>query len=120
MDPRLVVPEEFVLPLPVDLSFHLLPTLFLLVDALLLSPPWKIRPLAALGLSATLAVAYWIWVEICHEENGFYPYPLFDVVGREGRMGVFAGSAVLLAAGTLELGWGLGVLNGGLAGRRGR
>jgi hypothetical protein len=63
VDPALVVPKELELPLGVDLSFHLAPALFLLVDLLLLSPPWTINFVPALGLSTGIAFAYWFWIE---------------------------------------------------------
>ncbi|KAL8864442.1 MAG: hypothetical protein Q9174_007352, partial [Haloplaca sp. 1 TL-2023] len=93
IDPELVVPAELELPLPTDLSFHFNPTAFLLVDILLLSPPWTISAIPAMALSSCIALGYWFWVEACYAKNGFYPYPLFDVVGFEARVGLFVGSA---------------------------
>ena len=103
IDPELVVPAELELPLPTDLSFHLNPTAFLLIDILLLSPPWTISAVPAMVLSSCIALGYWFWVEACYAKNGFYPYPLFDVVGFEGRVGLFAGSAVSMGLGTVVL-----------------
>ena len=103
IDPELVVPKELALPLPTDLSFHLNPTAFLLVDLLLLSPPWTITAVPAMVLSSFIALAYWFWVEICYARNGFYPYPIFDLVGFEGRIGLFVGSAVCMSVGTVVL-----------------
>ena len=53
-----------------DINMHAVPTLLLLADLLLFSPPWTITSLPALGLSGTLAVAYWFWVEHCFKYNG--------------------------------------------------
>jgi FAR-17a/AIG1-like protein len=63
VDPSLVVPKELELPLNVDLSFHLAPAVFLLVDLLFFSPPWAIGFVPALGLSTVIAVGYWGWIE---------------------------------------------------------
>ena len=54
-------------------------------------------------LSSCIALGYWFWVEACFAKNGFYPYPLFDVVGFEGRVGLFVGSAVSMGLGTVVL-----------------
>jgi hypothetical protein len=63
VDPELVVPKELELPLGVDLGFHLAPAVFLLVDLLAFSPPWRVGVREALGLSAGIACAYWAWIE---------------------------------------------------------
>lgn len=55
----------------IDFSFHAVPSIVLLVDLLLLSPPWTITILPALGLSSAIAFGYWVWVEKCFEHNGW-------------------------------------------------
>jgi hypothetical protein len=42
---------------------------------------------------------YWFWVEACYAKNGFYPYPIFDEAGFAGRVGLFVGSAFIMASG---------------------
>jgi hypothetical protein len=54
--------------------------------------------LPAFVLSSGIAIAYWLWVEACYAQNGFYPYPIFDEAGFEGRVGLFSMSAVVMAA----------------------
>jgi hypothetical protein len=103
VDPALVVPPEFELPLGADLSFHAAPAVFLLLDLLAFSPPWGITVLPSLGVSCAIALAYWFWIELCYSYNGFYPYPLFALLGSTQRMGVFAASAVLMALNTVVL-----------------
>ena len=103
IDPALVIPKELELPLPTDLSFHFAPTAFLLLDLLLLSPPWTITALPAMALSSCIALGYWVWVQRCYAVNGFWPYPLFEAVGYEGRVGLFVGSAVCMCGGTVVL-----------------
>ncbi|ETN38457.1 uncharacterized protein HMPREF1541_06492 [Cyphellophora europaea CBS 101466] len=105
IDPELVVPKELELPLPPDLSFHLAPAAFLVVDLLLFSPPWTITVGPAFGLSAVIAFGYWFWIEHCFRQNGFYPYPIFELVGTAGRVGLFGGSAALMAVNTSALSW---------------
>ncbi|KIV94294.1 hypothetical protein PV10_02076 [Exophiala mesophila] len=103
IDPALVVPPELELPWPADLSFHLAPTVFLLLDILLLSPPWSIRALPSLGLSSAIAIAYWLWIELCFSHNGFYPYPLFALLHFSHRVLLFASCAVAMAGLTSAL-----------------
>lgn len=112
IDPELVVPKELELPLPPDLAFHLVPSVALVVDLLVLSPPWTIGVVPAFGLSGVIAVGYWAWIERCYAVNGFYPYPIFEVVDLKGRVGLFVGSAVVMAGSTVVLGWLYRVVNG--------
>lgn len=112
IDPELVVPKELELPFGADASFHLAPALFLLVDLLLLSPPWTITIVPAVGVSAGIAFAYWYWIELCYRVNGFYPYPLFEVLLPEQRVMLFVASALVMAANTAVLKWVHGKING--------
>lgn len=112
IDPELVVPKELELPVETDLSFHLVPTVMLLVDLLLLSPPWTISVIPALGLSGAIAFGYWFWIELCYSKNGFYPYPLFAMLDQTQRVGLFVGSAVVMTLSTVTLKWLYGKVNG--------
>lgn len=112
IDPQLVVPKDMELPLPTDLSFHLAPSLLLLIDLLLFSPPWTITVLPAIALSTVIALAYWFWIELCYSYNGFYPYPLFALLDNTQRMGLFGASALLMAINTVVLKWVYGRVNG--------
>ncbi|KAF2156764.1 integral membrane protein [Myriangium duriaei CBS 260.36] len=113
IDPALVqAPDLPTLPLAADCSFHLFPALALLADLLLFSPPYGIAVLPAFGLSSVIAVAYYFWVEHCYAQNGFYPYPLFDQVGFEGRAALFIGSALVMGSATWALKRVYGAVNG--------
>ena len=113
IDPKLVVPE-WAPPLNplADLGFHLVPTVVMIVDILFFSPPWTITVFPSLGLTSGIAIAYWFWVEECYKHNGFYPYPIFEHAGFEGRVGLFTMSAVTMALGIWSLGSLYGVVNG--------
>jgi hypothetical protein len=50
----------------------MIPSLLLVLDILLLSPPWTITPVPAIGLGAVIAFAYWFWIELCYQNNGWY------------------------------------------------
>lgn len=112
IDPELVVPKELALPLPPDMSFHLAPSVFLFVDLVCLSPPWTITVGPAFALSGAIAFGYWFWIEQCYAVNGFYPYPLFELLGFKGRVGMFLLSAALMAVNTAVLSWVYRVVNG--------
>jgi len=112
IDPQLVVPKDLGLPLPTDLSFHAAPSILLLVDLLLLSPPWTINFLPAIGLSTVIAFLYWLWIELCHSYNGFYPYPIFEMLEAGQRTLLFIGSAIIMASNTVVLKWLYGTVNG--------
>lgn len=111
IDTSLVVPPD--LPLPpfiYDMTFHLFPAVVLALDAILLSPPWPSSPmnphapLISLVVSTAVAFLYWFWIEVCYSRNGFYPYPIFEMLTTYQRIGLFAvsGSIMWVAGGVLR------------------
>ncbi|KAF2474641.1 uncharacterized protein BDR25DRAFT_322844 [Lindgomyces ingoldianus] len=114
IDPALVIPPDLpMLPFWTDLCFHLFPSLLLSLDAILLSPPWPTNPVnpnapfVTLVASMAISFTYWFWIELCHSHNGFYPYPIFALLGTWQRIGLFVVSGVtmwLLGAG-LRMGY---------------
>ncbi|KAF1920011.1 FAR-17a/AIG1-like protein-domain-containing protein [Ampelomyces quisqualis] len=112
LDTTLVVPADHPLPALIpDLGFHFFPALFTTLDTMLLSPPWPSSPanpqapLLTLALSAAVALLYWVWIETCFAYNGFYPYPVFQLLTTVQRLGLFAVSAATMwvAAGALRV-----------------
>lgn len=73
-----------------------------------------------MGLSTALAFSYWFWVEQCFKHNGFYPYPIFDMVGFGGRIGLYISSAAIMTGSTVLLKQVYALVNGGKGGRSGR
>ncbi|KAF1354877.1 FAR-17a/AIG1-like protein [Delphinella strobiligena] len=115
VNPRLVMPEWApVLPFAADFSFHAMPAIMLAIDLLFFSPPYAVGVLPAFGLSSIIAVGYWFWVELCFTHNGWYPYPIFDVLDTPGRAALFAGSALTMTLSTLSLKWVYERVNGQL------
>ncbi|KAA8577160.1 hypothetical protein EYC84_007157 [Monilinia fructicola] len=104
-------PEIYISPYA-DVGFHAMPAILLTIDLLFLSPPWTINALPAMGLSSTLAVAYWAWVEQCFKYNGFYPYPLFGHLDTAQRAVLFTGAALTMTGSTAMLKWLYGRVNG--------
>jgi hypothetical protein len=107
IDTSLVVPPDLPLPpLLFDLTFHFFPALVLTIDAVLLSPPWPSQPVnqrasgVMLGVSTAVAFSYWWWIELCFKHNGFYPYPIFEMLSTGQRVGLFATSGAIM--------WGVG------------
>ncbi|CAO1601952.1 hypothetical protein XANCAGTX0491_005590 [Xanthoria calcicola] len=100
IDKELVIPPEFQLGLLPDISFHAVPAVVLTVDYLLFSPPWGIRFREALGVSTVFAFGYWFWVELCYRHNGWYPYPIFEVLSTPWRVVLFCFSGLLMAGST--------------------
>jgi len=37
-----------------------------------------------------------VWIELCYSRNGFYPYPLFTLLSKSQRVGLFAGSGITM------------------------
>ncbi|RPA93970.1 hypothetical protein L873DRAFT_1703159 [Choiromyces venosus 120613-1] len=112
IDRDLVVVPSMQLDLFVDMGFHLFPAMLLLIDVLLLSPPWAFTFLLAALIPAGIATGYWVWLEHCFSVNQNYPYPLFNVIETKGRIGVFVGSAVMMTVSTLGIKWVYGKING--------
>ncbi|KAL8672672.1 MAG: hypothetical protein Q9168_002878 [Polycauliona sp. 1 TL-2023] len=96
-DKSLVIPPEFQLGLWADISFHAVPAVVLTIDFLLFSPPWKVRGREAVGRSMVFAFAYWWWVELCASHNGWYPYPIFELLSTPWRVVLFGFSGGLMA-----------------------
>ncbi|KAI0172046.1 FAR-17a/AIG1-like protein [Hypoxylon sp. FL1284] len=112
IDKSLVFPPDMQLAFLPDFGFHAAPALFLAADLLFLSPPWTIHGYSALGLSESLAFLYWFWVEYCYSQNGWYPYPIFDILSTWQRALLFTVSATLMTGSTMLLKWTYGKING--------
>ena len=98
--------------IPTDFSFHAVPAIMMLIDLLFLSPPWTITVVPALAISGTIAFGYWFWVEQCFQHNGWYPYPIFELLPTSGRVALFSFSAIVMALSTITLKLLYGRVNG--------
>ncbi|KAH8147356.1 uncharacterized protein LAJ45_08512 [Morchella importuna] len=114
IDRTLVMPPGMHIDTFVDLSLHLFPAALLLIDALLLSPPWTVGVVPALLVPGCLATFYWFWLEHCYSYNGWYPYPIMEILKTEHRIILFVGSALTMSASTLALKWAFSRFNGQL------
>ncbi|KAI9739752.1 MAG: hypothetical protein M1834_006472 [Cirrosporium novae-zelandiae] len=113
IDTKLVIPD-WAEPITIyaDVGFHLMPAFVLSLDLLFLSPPWTITALPSIAVSTIFAFAYWGWVEVCYTHNGWYPYPIFELLEPKIRGLLFAGSAIVMATSTATLKWIYGRVNG--------
>jgi hypothetical protein len=61
-------------------------------------------PLISLVISTAIAFLYWFWIEVCYSYNGFYPYPLFALLTKVQRVGLFAmsGATMWVVGGALR------------------
>ncbi|KAK3945266.1 FAR-17a/AIG1-like protein [Diplogelasinospora grovesii] len=112
IDKNLVVPPDLELPFLPDFGFHAMPAIMLALDLMLLSPPWTVKGYGAMAISMTIAFLYWGWVEYCFAKNGWYPYPIFELLITWQRVLLFTFSAVLMTGSTMMLKWVYGKLNG--------
>jgi hypothetical protein len=83
------------LPVLVDMGFHLIPTLLLMVDTLFFSPPWDANALSALMAFSAFAGGYWMWIEHCYSFNNFYPYPMMGMMNSKQRALLFSFATLL-------------------------
>jgi hypothetical protein len=76
-DKKLLVPDDSTLDLPLnlDLSLHLVPTVVCWIDFLVFNKDFKRSPIHILAIYA-FAMLYFVWVNICFNYNGYWPYPL--------------------------------------------
>ncbi|KAF4487861.1 integral membrane [Fusarium agapanthi] len=112
IDPKLLMPDDFYLHIIPDMGFHLAPAVLLSLDLVLLSPPWTIPAYGIMAISTAIAFAYWYWVELCFSHNGWYPYPLFELLSTTQRVMLFTFSAGLVTVSSSFLKWVYGRVNG--------
>lgn len=72
----------------------------------------KNAPLITLTASTAIAVLYWFWLELCYSKNGFYPYPLMEMMTKWQRVGLFIVSGVAMWVVGALLRTGYAVING--------
>lgn len=78
-DRTLLLPEglEYDLPLTLDLSIHLAPAVFCLLDLLVYNKGFKRTPSHILSIYI-FGIAYFYWATLCYEKNGYWVYPLLS------------------------------------------
>ncbi|KAH6961057.1 hypothetical protein HG530_004808 [Fusarium avenaceum] len=112
IDPKLLIPDDIYIDIIPDVGFHLAPAVLLSLDLVLLSPPWTIPAYGVMTIGTVLAFGYWYWVELCFSHNGWYPYPLFELLSTTQRAMLFTFAAVLVTVSSSGLKWVYGRVNG--------
>ncbi|RFU73835.1 far-17a aig1 [Trichoderma arundinaceum] len=112
MGRNLIVAAGYKLPLLLNLGFHLAPAIFQSLDYILFSPPWTISTSGVAALSAAFAFGYRCWVNHCYSKNGWYPYPLLEVLNKPQRFLLHSSTAALIFASSHVLKWAYTKANG--------
>ncbi|KAI8095305.1 FAR-17a/AIG1-like protein-domain-containing protein [Thamnidium elegans] len=81
-DRTLLLPEglEYDLPLILDLSIHLIPTIVCWIDLLVYNKDFKRSPTHILAIYI-FGLSYFYWANLCFENNGYWVYPLLGKFG---------------------------------------
>ncbi|GAN10774.1 integral membrane protein [Mucor ambiguus] len=89
-DKKMLVPDDtiFDLPLALDISLHLIPTIVCWADFMIFNTKFKRSPIHILAIYA-FTMAYFVWVNVCYEHNGYWPYPLFGMFKNDTQRGAF-------------------------------
>lgn len=78
-----------------DRKVHLYPAIYEFLSSTIFSTRrWVRGNFMPLFIFSAVACGYWAWIETTFKYNGFYPYPLFNVLDTQSK-------ALLIAAGTL-------------------
>jgi hypothetical protein len=96
------------MPLWKDIGLHLLPALFMLGEYYILPPKQALHmrsDLAFIAFAGSLSI-YSLWLVICYQKNGFWPYPLLAKVGQEVKAALLiVTTGMMWVARVLILGW---------------
>ncbi|EXJ89468.1 hypothetical protein A1O3_02535 [Capronia epimyces CBS 606.96] len=103
IDKTLVVPPGHEVPFIPDFGFHAMPGIMIILDLMLLSPPWSIKADGALALNSFMALSYLAWLEYCFSQNRWYPYPLLARLSMRQKLCLVPVSAVLMTGSTMAL-----------------
>ncbi|KAI7906292.1 FAR-17a/AIG1-like protein-domain-containing protein [Cokeromyces recurvatus] len=89
-DKEMLVPKDtiFDLPLKLDLSLHLFPTIVCWIDFMGFNRGFKRSPIHIFSIYF-FTFLYYVWVNVCYEHNGYWPYPLLGLFKNNAQRGVF-------------------------------
>lgn len=89
-DKNMLVLEDtiFDLPLVLDVSLHLIPTIVCWIDFMVFNTGFKRSPIHILAIYA-FTMLYFVWVNICHDHNGYWPYPMLGLFKNDYSRGAF-------------------------------
>ncbi|KAI9486216.1 MAG: FAR-17a/AIG1-like protein [Benjaminiella poitrasii] len=89
-DRGMLIPKGtvFGLPLKLDLSLHLIPTIVCWIDFMGFNRGFKRAPVHIISIYV-FTLLYYFWVNKCHEHNGYWPYPLLGLFKNDAQRGAF-------------------------------
>lgn len=98
VDPQLLIDPKIdaLLPQWVDLSIHVYPAFVETVDVLFFTSRYRNSSVSAFTLFLAITALYWKWVHHTFSMNGFFPYPLLELLDQEKRAMLFVGATVIL------------------------
>ncbi|KAI8373327.1 FAR-17a/AIG1-like protein-domain-containing protein [Blakeslea trispora] len=87
-DRSLLIPEGTILDLPLrlDLCLHLIPTIVSWLDLMIFNKEFKRSPYHILSIYA-FAMFYFVWVNHCYNQNGYWVYPIFALFKNDAQRG---------------------------------
>lgn len=99
----LLLPDDFEreLPLDLDICIYLIPVVVLLIDLLVFDTGFKKSSLHILAIYVFI-LAYYYWISVCYEENGYWVYALLGELGDMQR-GFFFVFCAWVCAGIYKL-----------------
>lgn len=99
VDPGLLIDPRIALvpPLWLDVCMHFLPSIVELIDVVFFHPQWTMSVLASVGMFSPFVYAYWVWIHFTYKKNGFFPYPMLEMVTTSQRIQIFVVSGIILA-----------------------
>lgn len=96
-DASLLAPPELMalFPIHADISMHAVPTVLLLIETFVFSAAIETSNARAALIYAAYGTGYYFWTERNARLNGWYPYPMFDLMSRAQRIGTFVGATAI-------------------------
>lgn len=93
-DASLLAPPELIalFPLTADMSMHAIPTVLCLIEMFVFSEAIETSNVRAGLVYAAYATGYFFWTERNARLNGWFAYPMFDIMSREQRVATFVGA----------------------------
>lgn len=98
IDPKLLIDPKINATLPqwVDLSIHVYPAIVEVLDVLFYTSRFNTSSISVFTLFSVITGLYWSWVHHTFSKNGFFPYPLLELLDQQKRVALFVGATVIL------------------------
>ncbi|BFZ55091.1 hypothetical protein PYCC9005_002130 [Savitreella phatthalungensis] len=84
---------------------HAIPTILLLVEIFGMSEALEASTLVGMVTYSLYGLGYYAWIKHCQSINGWYPYPMFDLMTEAQRRMTVAGATIIAFGSFLGLRW---------------